>query len=293
MNDIPDHPPRALPIVVQRRRPLLASTRSIAGSTAGPGAPCWVELHTSNVEAACAFYSGLFDWTVQDIEPGRLGRRRFLHRGAPVAGLVANATGSGYDDAWVTYLASHDVAATVASAVRHGGQVVTPPTADAGLATALLRDPAGALIGVCHADSSTRLAPVKDANGVAWLEHHSPDIDWAAPFYQHVFGWRLDTLASTDQIRYLQATAGAHVVAGMVTIAPPVLTDNPSRWAVYFAVTDLDDALHRVIALGGRVLRATESTPSVSIADTTDPTGATLKLQHEPTPAPRARTPSD
>jgi uncharacterized protein len=34
-----------------------------------PGTPCWVELGTSDIDAAVDFYGGLFDWDVAESQP--------------------------------------------------------------------------------------------------------------------------------------------------------------------------------------------------------------------------------
>jgi len=256
--------------------------------TGGPdgqsqGVPCWVELHTSDPAAATAFYTGLFGWTYQDVGPAGSQRGRFLRHGRPVAGLTGCPSGSGYRDAWVMYLSTRSAAASIATALRHGGQLVTGPAEVDGLGTAaVLRDPAGALVGVSEAGSDNGFDGFDGPGTVGWLEHHSPDLAWSRSFYQQVFGWRIQALAQTRMIQYLQASVGPRVVTGLVSTHPHSLADNPSRWAVYFTVAEVDDERARVVQLGGSVLTPAESSPFVDLADVADPTGAYFKLQSAP-----------
>ena len=59
--------------------------------TAQPGAPCWIDLLTSDPGRSRAFYGQLFGWTAEEASPEFGGYFMFLHNGAPVAGAMPNA----------------------------------------------------------------------------------------------------------------------------------------------------------------------------------------------------------
>ncbi|MBI3791749.1 MAG: VOC family protein [Gemmatimonadetes bacterium] len=90
---------------------------------ATPGAPCWFELRTRDVEAAIAFYTGLFGWTAEDVSQGAVRYARFLLDGRPVAGVIERDL----PPHWITYFTVPDVAAAVHAAISRGGTVTMAP----------------------------------------------------------------------------------------------------------------------------------------------------------------------
>ena len=54
-----------------------------------PGVPCWIDTNQPAPEAAAAFYSGLFDWKVEDVMPAGSEVNYFIARirGGDVAGI--------------------------------------------------------------------------------------------------------------------------------------------------------------------------------------------------------------
>src|SRR5687768_7061268 len=90
------------------------------------GAPCWMDLVTSDVEASVAFYTQLFGWTCEEAgDPA--GYRYFLLDGRAVGGVMANDPDWGMPDAWSVFLRSDDASATAAAATEHGGTVLMEP----------------------------------------------------------------------------------------------------------------------------------------------------------------------
>ena len=62
------------------------------------GAPCWIDLYSSDTEKATEFYGGLFGWTpeVQREEFG--GYFTFVKDGKHVGGCMANTGEEGHPD---------------------------------------------------------------------------------------------------------------------------------------------------------------------------------------------------
>lgn len=112
----------------------------------GPGALCWTELVTANLESAEDFYTRLFDWTAK--------RRRtadyvdlFCHN-EPVAGILQRPA-SDVPPHWLPYFAVDDLDDVVELVRKHAGTVIVAPS-DIPMAGrfAVLRDPHGARFGV-------------------------------------------------------------------------------------------------------------------------------------------------
>jgi predicted enzyme related to lactoylglutathione lyase len=85
------------------------------------GAPCWVDLMTSDIERSRAFYCQLFGWTAEEPAEEFGGYLNFTKNGVPVAGCMASQPGSGMPDAWSVYLAADDTRKTLDAATANGG----------------------------------------------------------------------------------------------------------------------------------------------------------------------------
>src|SRR3954447_25305345 len=88
------------------------------------GAPCWVDLQSSDRERSIAFYGGLLGWTAEEANAELGGYTNLQLRGERVAGLMQHQPGQGVADVWSVYLAVDDAATTIASATDNGGQVL-------------------------------------------------------------------------------------------------------------------------------------------------------------------------
>src|SRR3954447_1820150 len=87
------------------------------------GAPCWVDLMTSDAAKSQTFYSALFGWTIDDPGPDFGGYFNFQLGGESVAGGMNNP-GAGMPDVWSVYLATDDAKRVTADAITHGGSVI-------------------------------------------------------------------------------------------------------------------------------------------------------------------------
>ena len=72
------------------------------------GAPCWIDLYSSDTDTAKKFYGGLFGWTTLDPGPEYGGYLLFQKDGKVVAGCMANDGEQGVPDAWTIYLSTDD-----------------------------------------------------------------------------------------------------------------------------------------------------------------------------------------
>ena len=87
------------------------------------GAPCWVELFTSDTQRSRSFYGDLFGWTSQDMGPDYGGYINFFKDGVHVAGCMLKDPGNPVPDVWSIYLAVDDAKATV-DLERATGQIL-------------------------------------------------------------------------------------------------------------------------------------------------------------------------
>src|SRR5437764_1315716 len=112
------------------------------------GAPCWIDLMTSDAARSRSFYSQLFGWDAEEPNPEFGGYFNFTKHGVRLAGCMSAQPNSG-PDAWSIYLASDDARKTADAAAANGGQVLVPPMDVADLGTmAVVTDNGGAVIGV-------------------------------------------------------------------------------------------------------------------------------------------------
>ena len=245
------------------------------------GAPCWIDLATSDPSRATAFYGEIFDWDTVDAGPGYGGYITCFRGGLPVAGMMQNPAGSGYPDAWSTYLATPDVVATTAAARAGGAQVLVEATQVGTQGEmAVYTDPSGAVIGAWQAATHTGYGVLEEHGAPIWHELHTTSYAEAVAFYRRVFDWDTEVRGDTDDFRYTVLLVDGVQRAGIMDASSWLLaTGGTSAWQVYFGSEDVAATLSQVTALGGSVIQGIEETPYGQLATAADPTGAQFKLK--------------
>ena len=238
------------------------------------GAPCWIDLYSSDTEKAKEFYGQLLGWNAEPPEEGFGGYFVFSKDGKVVAGCMGNTGEEGHPDTWTVYLTTDDAERTAADAAAKGGQVILAPM---DVATngrmAMVADPGQAAIGVWQPGTQKGFELTGELGAASWFELHSGAYDKAVPFYRDVFGWDTHVMSDTDEFRYSTLGEGESQLAGIMDDK-----EEPSGWNVYFQVADADAALERAVELGGTIVQPAEDTPYGRLARVADPTGVAFRI---------------
>jgi predicted enzyme related to lactoylglutathione lyase len=242
------------------------------------GAPCWIDLMTSDTQRSRRFYGQLFGWAAEQPAQEFGGYFNFRKDGVPVAGCMPSQSPE-MPDVWSVYLATEDARKAVDAATDHRGQIIVDAMDVADLGTmAVVTDPGGAAIGIWQPGRHQGFGAVGEPSSPSWFELHTRDYQAAVTFYREVFGWDTHTLSDTPEFRYTTLGQGDHSLAGIMDATNFLPDGVPAHWSVYFGVADTDAALVRVVDLGGSITRGAEDTPYGRLAAAADPTGAQFKL---------------
>ncbi len=243
------------------------------------GAPCWIDLYSSDTEKATEFYGRLFGWTTESPGPEFGGYFTFLKDGKHVGGCMANDGQSGHPDSWTVHLMTDDIERTAADAAGKGGRVDVPPmdVAENGR-FAMIGDPGGAGVGAWQPGTVKGFELRNEPGTAAWFELHTREYDASVDFYRDVFGWDAQTMSDLPEFRYTTQGEGESALAGIMDATEYLPEGTPAAWSIYFRVDDVDAALERVVELGGTIEEPAKDTPYGRLAAATDPTGTRFKL---------------
>lgn len=238
------------------------------------GTPCWVDLISPDVTASRSFYGDLFGWEINDSPPEFGGYVMAMVDGRAVAALSPVPPGQSLPTAWTTYLATDDADATSAAIDANGGKVTLEPidvetVGRFGLAT----DPTGAAFGLWQAGQHIGMGLANVANTCTWNELMTGDYAAAKTFYAAVFDVTFEEMGDGN-FEYSTIQKDGRDVGGIGAGS----RGAPSKWGVYFACTDTDQAVARAVELGATVQSPATDSPYGRMATITDPQGAAFSL---------------
>lgn len=242
------------------------------------GAPCWIDLMTSDQSRSVTFYTELLGWTADDPVTDFGGYQTLRKNGAPVAGVMAAQPGAG-PDTWSTYLWTEDVAATLADVERLGGTTVVAPMPVGELGSmAVFTDPGGEHIGLWQPGVHRGFGLLAEPGAPCWFELLTHDYVGALSFYPAVFGVGTHPIGDEPEFRYTALTDGDTWLAGVMDGTTELAKENATGWGVVLGVADTDAALDRVVELGGSVAMPAMESPWGRLGMIVDPTGARVTL---------------
>jgi predicted enzyme related to lactoylglutathione lyase len=243
------------------------------------GAPLWIDLNSSDIEASKAFYEGLFGWTSLSAGPDFGNYVTFSLDGRQVAGMVANPLAGTIRDAWTVYLETDDAETTAQAITGAGGLVLMGPHGVGPLGSMLVATaPDRATVGAWQRGEMRGFETVAEPGAPAWFELHTTEYDDAVQFYQQAFGWQTATMGDSPEFRYTQLTADGEMYAGIYDASAHWPAGDPAAWVVYVNVADADAALATALELGGTHIDGPTDTPFGRLTTVTDTTGALIKL---------------
>lgn len=240
------------------------------------GMPCWIELVTTDVAAACEFYGGLFGWSYRTHGEGDEGEHVIaLHDGFPVASIRRSRSGT---SVWRLFLATGDITGAVAEAEQHGAELKVAPGEVPGIGTkAVLQGPSDAEFGL--------LAPAPEwqfdvglPGTLMWAELVTIKAQAADSFFQQMFGYEHQQFGAEHRSDYSVWYLGEDSVLARVSMIRDYITESTRpHWLLYLgadAEEGVDELVHRAIGLGARVRVDPYGSSLGRVAVLRDPTGA-------------------
>ena len=239
-----------------------------------PGTFCWIELHTSDGEAAKRFYCDLFGWTPNEIPMGE-GQPPYIIGKKDDRDAAAIYENKEIPPAWLSYVCVESADDTAAKAKELGGKTTSDPfdVFDIGRMV-VLADPEGAHFALWQPKKHIGVQVKNEVGTLCWNELQTRQRDRAQEFYTKLFGW-----TAKGSPEYVEIHVGDQAVGGLMTMQPQVPAQVPAHWLAYFWVDDVDAAAQKANAGGARTLVPPMDIPKVGrFAVLSDPQGAVFAL---------------
>jgi predicted enzyme related to lactoylglutathione lyase len=221
------------------------------------GTFCWVELGTTDQNAAKQFYGSLFGWTFVDypMGPNDVYTMFQLNGRDAAAGYTLREAerAQKVPPHWNLYVAVTDADAAGAKAVDLGGKM---PAGVFDVYTngrmAVVLDPTGASFCLWQPKQTQGIGVMNDNNSYCWADLSTYDRTTAKKFYEGLFGWKISPGKNKDESTYLHISTGAEPFAGILPDShrPP---NSPSHWTPYFKVASVDESTVKAQGLGATV----------------------------------------
>ena len=249
-----------------------------------PGTFCWIELMTTDSDAAKKFYGGLLGWTFEDnpIGDGQVYTMAKIN-GKDAAGIFKmGGQFQGMPPNWGSYIAVEDADAMTKKAVANGAKAMKEPfdVMEVGR-MAVLQDPSGAFFSIWQAKKHHGVGAKQENGALCWNELYSTNVDAAGKFYASTFGWTTKAIDMGPMGTYtlFNRPGDDKNNAGGMMAMPPNMKGVPSNWVAYFAVTDCDASTKKATELGGKVLMQPMDIPNIGrFSIVADPQGAAFAL---------------
>jgi predicted enzyme related to lactoylglutathione lyase len=266
------------------------TTPQVARDKAGSATPAtprghfvWYELLANDQAVATAFYPKVLGWSTEawKTPPGAPPYTMWTNAGKSFGGLMdlpEEARKAGAPSHWLGYIAVPDTDAALTKAKQYGAKALMGPIdlPEVGR-IAVIADPQGAVIALFTPSTAGSEPPAHPAiGGVSWRELATDDWKKAWDFYQDLFGWQKGEAMDMGPMgTYQILTLGGPPFGAMFNRPPQIPVSN---WLYYFRVADLDAAIEKTKAGGGKILNGPMDVPGGRIAQCMDPQGAAFAL---------------
>ncbi|HEX8172372.1 MAG TPA: VOC family protein [Thermoanaerobaculia bacterium] len=235
-------------------------------TTSTPGTFCWIELATSDAAGARAFYTALFDWSVEEQQTPQGAYYIFKNRERSAGAMYEN---NDLPPHWLSYVSVASADDTAAKAKELGGSVKMGPfdVMDLGR-MAEINDPQGATLAIWQPKSNIGVQVRNELSSLCWNELMARDLEACKRFYPALFGWTMK-----ESPEYTEWHLGGLPIGGMMKMHGP--DEAPTVWLPYFCVADADAIAAQAQGLGAKLYAGPQDIPGVGrFALLSDPQGA-------------------
>jgi uncharacterized protein len=217
------------------------------------GSFSWIELATSDQNAAKTFYTALFGWTFVDNPMGPDSvYTMFQLDGQNVAAaytLGAPEVSMGVPPHWNLYVTVASADDTAKRASEAGGTVLAGPFDVYSFGRmAVIHDPTGAAFCIWEPKEHIGAGIVGENGTLCWADLSTADVETATKFYGELFGWTF----MPGEGGYLHIKNGEAFIGGVAGAGqrdPGV----PPHWMIYIQVADCNASTVKAAALGAKV----------------------------------------
>lgn len=246
------------------------------------GAPCWIELSTSEPQEACEFYADLFGWEYRVHHDTVAGDHTIAYNdGFPVASVCATVPGQGSE--WRLYLATDNCAGAIDQARSMGSDIVQPSSQVPGVGTkAVLTSPAEADFGLLEPEASWQF-DVGLPGTLMWAELVAIKAKAADAFFPRLFQYTAQPFGHVDHASdYVVWYLGEESVLARVSMIREYITPTTRpHWLLYLGADSArgtDQLMHEAVTLGARVRVDPYDSSLGRVGVLKDPTGARFAL---------------
>ncbi len=245
----------------------------------------WFDLMTTDAEAGRAFYTDVFGWSLLPYEGGEKPYTMFAVGDMPMGGsakLTQELLDMGVPPHWMAYCKVEDLDASCALVKELGGQVMAPVQEFPGIGRiAYVADPQKAAFALFEtADERDYYDGDVRHGDMTWHELNTTDYEGAWAFYEKLLGWsEHDSFDMGEMGTYFmfKREGTEKAMGGMSNVAKSI--GAPPHWLYYTQVDDMDVAIEKITAGGGKVMNGPMEVPGGDrIAQCVDPQGAAFAI---------------
>ena len=177
------------------------------------GAPCWIDLYSSDTEQATSSMAGS---RLDEGDPSQdFGRYFTFLKDANTRRLHGEHGEEGHRTRGRSTSPPTTSSAPPRTPSRRAARCTEPMQVAENGSFAIIGDPGGAGIGAWQAGEVTGFEIWNEPGVPRWFELRTPQYDAAVDFYRDVFKWNTHTYSDTPEFRYTTLRAGADDLAGI------------------------------------------------------------------------------